>query len=43
MLKQNTLEIVLVIYIQKIECPYSGVNSPVGVLNLVGKHEPLHE
>ena len=25
------------------KCPYSGVNCPVGVQNLVGIHEPLHE
>ena len=25
------------------KCLYSGVNSPVGVLNVVGIHEPLHE
>ena len=25
------------------KCLCSGVNSPVGVLNVVGKHEPLHE
>ena len=25
------------------KCLYSGVNSHVGVLNVVGIHEPLHE
>ena len=25
------------------KCLYSGVNSPVGVLNVVGIYEPLHE
>ena len=25
------------------KCLYSGVNSPVGVLNAVGIHEPPHE
>ena len=43
MLKQNTGETVLVVYIQKITYLYSGVNSPVGVLNVVGIQEPLHE
>ena len=33
----------LVVYIYKIECLYSDVNSPVGVLIVVGIHEPLHE
>ena len=25
------------------KCLYSGVNSPVGVLNVVGIHEPLYK
>ena len=25
------------------KCLYSGVNSPIDVLNVVGIHEPLHE
>ena len=25
------------------KCLYSGVNSPIGVLNVVGIHEQLHE
>ena len=25
------------------KCLYSGVNSPVGALNVVGIHEPLYE
>ena len=36
MLKQNTRETLLVMYIWKFECLYSGLNCPVGVLNVVG-------
>ena len=32
----------MVRYMQKIDCPYSGVNSPEGILNMVVIREPLY-
>ena len=33
----------LVGYMKKIECLNTGVNSPIGVLNVVALHEPLYK